>query len=400
MTPHDILIIGASVAGVRLAQTLRRRKYPGHIRLLDAEPGLPYDKPALSKEVLAAEGPQADPPVLIDENQLTALDIELLQGCPAESMDTAAKTVRTPAGELAFTTAVIATGATPRTLPTFADLDGVHYLRSRADAEGLRVALENTRHLAVVGGGFIGGEVASSARSRGIEVTIIEAAPRLLARTMPAEVAHEVAELHRANGVSLELGKSVSYAVGEGQIDQIVLSDGRTLEVDTLVVGIGARPETDWLEGSGLHLDDGILCEPDLRAEGASDIFAIGDVARWRDPHTGEYRRLEHWTAAREQAALVATNICAEASTAFTTTEYIWSDQHGVRIQHVGHIGSSLTRTSNKQGGLLFTHFAGAEIVGATGFDASHELLGVRQRLTAAALDRRTQASTGPVSGR
>ncbi|MBB4689675.1 NADPH-dependent 2,4-dienoyl-CoA reductase/sulfur reductase-like enzyme [Amycolatopsis jiangsuensis] len=265
------------MAGVRLARTLRRKNFSGRIRLLDAEPCLPYDKPTLSKEALSDPEP-AGASLLIDEEQLADLDIELSRGCRAESMYTVHKTVRTSAGDSTFDT-----GALARNLPTFTGCGGVYHLRLRADAEGLSRPLDGARHPVVIGGGFIGGEMASSARLRGVDVTIVEAAPRLLARVMPGEVAEEAAEPHRGNGVSLMLGTTVVDVLGAGRVERLVLSDGRTIPADVVVVGSGANPATDWLADSGLRIDDVVLCNADRSAAGAQDVFAIGDVVRWRD---------------------------------------------------------------------------------------------------------------------
>lgn len=392
MSPSDVLVVGASVAGVRVAQTLRRKKFDGRIRLLDAESGLPYDKPILSKEALTGS---ADLPPLISEGQLADLGIELLHERRATALDVAERTLDTSTGELSWEGLVIATGAEARAIPAFAGTEGVHHLRTRADAEGLRRAFGDTRHLVIVGGGFIGGEIASSARHHDIDVTIVEAAPRLLSRSMPSEVGDAVAELHRSRGVKVLLGTTVVGVIGEKRIEGLELSNGATLATDTVVVGIGARPCTDWLEGSGLVLDDGVVCDEDLRAEGTDRVWAVGDVARWRDPLTGRHRRLEHWTAAREQAALVAANIAAGERAAFSTTEYVWSDQHGIRIQHVGHVGSRTGRSPARGEGTLFIHREDGEVVGATAFDAAHDLLAVRRTLTAALAARRPMPLAG-----
>ncbi|MBB4689567.1 NAD(P)/FAD-dependent oxidoreductase [Amycolatopsis jiangsuensis] len=387
MTTEDVVVVGASVAGVRFAQTLRRRDFRGRIRLMDADPGLPYDKPPLSKEVLTANG-SVEPASLVEADQLAALRIELIRGCHAQALDIAGRTLRTSYGTLAFGTAVIATGATARRLDLFTGMAGVHYLRSRTDAASLRRTLETTRRLVVVGGGFIGGEVASSARKRGIDVTIVEAAPRLFSRVLPVKVADEAAALHQANGVALRFGTTVVEAHGKGRVEHLVLSDGSTLDADAVVVGVGTHPATGWLTGSGLHLDDGVVCEPDLSARGAEGVFAIGDVARWHDLVTGSHHRLEHWTAAREQAALVASNLASGRRKPFSTVGYVWSDQHGVHIQHAGGSGSRTTVERAGGRGRLFLHHDETGPVGATGFDAQHAFTAIRlklaQRLAAA----------------
>jgi 3-phenylpropionate/trans-cinnamate dioxygenase ferredoxin reductase subunit len=386
------VIVGGSVAGVRTVQALRARGYEEDIVLVDQEPGPPYDKPALSKEILT--GAAAQPPALAD---LGDLAVDHRPGLAATGLDLAARRLVTGSGSIPFGRLVIATGSRPRRLPALEGRAGVHYLRTRADAASLREEFTRRPRVVVVGGGFVGGEVASSARALGLDVTIVEAAPRLLARLMPPEVSDRVARLHRDHGVRVLCGRSVTGCFGRDRVETVELDDGTRLDADVVVAGIGTTPATGWLTGSGLVLDDGVRCGPDLSADGAEGVWAIGDCARWFDVASSRPVRLEHWTAAREQAAFVAGALTGDgATTAFTTTGYVWSDQHGVRIQHVGRWDAATTTSSSPAGdgrGLLFVHHDGDEPAGATAFDAPRDLLALRRRLasTAAPITERTR---------
>ncbi|MFJ8815167.1 NAD(P)/FAD-dependent oxidoreductase [Amycolatopsis thermoflava] len=322
---------------------------------------------------------------------LGGLAVDHRPGLAATGLDLAARQLLTGSGPIPFGRLVIATGSRPRRLPALEGRAGVHYLRTRADAAALREEFTRRPRVVVVGGGFVGGEVASSARALGLDVTIVEAAPRLLARLMPAEVSDRVARLHRDHGVRVRCGRTVTGRRGP---DGVELDDGTVLRADVVVAGIGTVPATEWLAGSGLVLDDGVRCGPDLSAEGAEGVWAVGDCARWFDVASRRPVRLEHWTSAREQAAFVAGAITGDgAATAFTTTGYVWSDQHGVRIQHAGRCGTSTTPTVPAGGGQLFLHHDGDELVGATAFDAPRALLALRRRLasTAAPITERTR---------
>ncbi|MGI6872028.1 NAD(P)/FAD-dependent oxidoreductase [Amycolatopsis sp. 3B14] len=376
------VVVGGSVAGVRTVQALRARGYEEDIVLVDQEPGPPYDKPALSKEILT--GAAAQPPALAD---LGGLAVDHRPGLAATGLDLAARRLVTGSGSIPFGRLVIATGSRPRRLPALDSWAGVHYLRTRADAASLRAEFTGRPRVVVVGGGFVGGEVASSARALGLDVTIVEAAPRLLARLMPPEVSDRVARLHRDHGVHVRCGRTVTGCRGRDRVEAVELDDGTRLDADVVVAGIGTTPATRWLTGSGLVLDDGVRCGPDLSAHGADGVWAIGDCARWFDVVRRRPVRMEHWTAAREQASFVAGVIVGDApAAAFSTTGYVWSDQHGVRIQHVGRVDAATTTSSIPTGGgQLFLHHDGDELVGATAFDAPRDLLAFRRRVASAA---------------
>jgi 3-phenylpropionate/trans-cinnamate dioxygenase ferredoxin reductase component len=387
-----IVVVGGSVAGVRVAQALREGRYRGEIVVLDAEDGDPYDKPCLSKELLTAEG-EPQPTPLTAAGGLAALGVVHLRGARATGLDLRRREVTVAgAAPVRFGRLVIATGSVPRRLHSIDEFAGVHYLRTLADAQSVRAAFAGRPRVAVIGGGFIGAEVAASARARDLDATLLEAAPRMLARLLPAEVSAEIEALHRKHGVDVRCGASVRRAVGTncGRVAGLELNDGRTVEADLVVVGIGTTPATDWLQGSGLQVDDGVLCDSTLAVQGTEGVYAAGDVARWLDPVARRYERAEHWTAAREHAATVAHNLLHPASPrAYTSVPYVWSGQHGVRIQHVGRAGSGEIRRTATARGAVFEYLEGGLVVGATGLDAPREVVGVRRNLA------RTTAHTG-----
>ena len=337
--PERIAIVGASLGGLRTAQGLRGRgKFEGSITLIGAEPHYPYDRPPLSKQLLAGQwGPEQtllDAPDTVDK-----LGLDLRLGVRAEGLNLEAREVAlSDGGSVAFDALVIATGATPRTLPNTPDLAGIYTLRTIDDSMRIRAELAKEPRVAVVGAGFIGAEVASVARSAGLEVTLIEALPAPLANAVGAEVGEACANLHRQRGVDVRCGALVAGFEGDERVERVVLADGSTVEADLVVVGIGVAPETGWLEGSGLELRDGIVCDATLAA--APGVYAIGDVCRWYNPIYEEEMRVEHWTNVIHQSRQVARNLLAEPGEArpFASVPYVWSDQYDASIQSLGHM--------------------------------------------------------------
>jgi 3-phenylpropionate/trans-cinnamate dioxygenase ferredoxin reductase subunit len=373
------VIVGASVAGVRAAQTLRQRGFDGKLILLDAEPGPPYDKPPLSKEVLT-EG--NDPPPLLTRQQLTELDYR--PESVVESVDFRTRTIGIR-GEppLTWTRLLIATGSVPRRLPALNGVAGVHYLRTRRDAATLHEALRRgSPRVVVIGGGFIGAEVAAGARRLGLDVTIVEAAPRMLARVLPAEVGAAVEALHNDHGVRVRCGTSVRGHRGADRIETLELTDGSLLPADLVVVGIGTEPATDWLPG----VHDRLVCGSDLTVQGLTGVYAAGDVARWFNVASGRHERTEHWTAAREQGRLAALNLLApDRPREYRHLPYVWSDQYGTTIQHVGRVppnGTTRLAPRSSDDGTLFLHLDGERVTGATGFGAQRQIATIRRELS------------------
>lgn len=335
MSVRRVVIVGASVGGSRVASGLRQAGYTGSIALVDPDPDAPYDRPPLSKQILAGDW-APDRASLGSAEQWRAER----HTAAAAALDPARRVLRLDTGdELEYDRLVLACGASPRTLPDM-PRRGVHLLRTLADCHALRADLDRigSGRLVVVGGGFIGAEVASTARSRGIETTVVEALPAPLSGLLGEEVATELALLHEDNGVRLLCGVSVAGLVGDPAVTGVALTDGRTLPADAVVVGIGVRPNTDWLAGSGLALDDdgGVLCDEHCAVDADHTVYAIGDVARCHDPLLRRHLRVEHWTNAVEQADAVVRSIVGPAPVAYRNEFFVWSDQYGGKITLLG----------------------------------------------------------------
>ncbi|MDE3206561.1 MAG: FAD-dependent oxidoreductase [Acidobacteriota bacterium] len=333
--PAGTVIVGASVAGVRAAQALRMEGYEGRIVVIGDEPDPPYDKPPLSKQYLS--GPMdADGLLLISSDKAARDGIELRLGVPAAGLDPDTREVSLADGTtIGYDHCVIATGASARPSP-WRPRSGIHLLRTRRDSEVLARALSRHRRVAVIGGGFIGAEVASTAAAKGCDVVVIDPLPNPLARSVGEELGRRLAGLHARHGVATRFGLGAEAVSGvEGDLT-VTLTDGQTIGADVAVVGIGAVCNDGWLAGSGVPLDDGVVCDEFCRVRGVPSVFACGDVARWFHPRHQDLVRVEHWTNAVEQAACVAHNIVAGRPRAYEPVEYVWSDQYDIRLQVVG----------------------------------------------------------------
>ena len=342
MVLNTIAVVGASLAGLRATETLRRDGFDGRIVVVGAEPELPYDRPPLSKEFLAGE--VAPERLALRKAPYDDLDLDLRLGTRAERLDLANRVLELDDGELLpFDGLVIATGSAPRTLPDTPDLPGIFVLRTLADALAIRAALSGGPKVVVVGAGFIGSEVAATCRGRGIDVTVLEALPAPLVRGLGPVLGAVCGELHRDHGVDLRLGVGVagfegSGFKGTGRVARLRLDDGSAVEADVVVVGVGVTPVTDWLEGSGLTIDNGVLCDATLLA--APGVVCAGDVTRWPNAlFDGEMMRLEHWTNATEQGVAAARRLLVGddgAPEPFAPVPLVWSDQYDRKIQTVG----------------------------------------------------------------
>lgn len=329
-------MVGASLAGLSAARSLRKQGYDGRLLVMGDEFHRPYDRPPLSKEFLAGTLGEADLALESDDEDL---DAEWLLGARATGLDRTERAVRLADGrEVRADGVVIATGAAARMLPGTEGLAGVHALRTLDDARALRDELARGGRLVVIGGGFIGAEVASTAYALGLDVTVVEVAPTPLAGPLGASMGAVVSGLHADHGVRLLCGVGVKGLSGEHRVDAVLLEDGRSVPADIVVVGVGARPCVEWLQGSGVELDNGVKCGADGRTSLAG-VVAVGDCANWYDPRTGAHRRVEHWTGARERPdAAVATLLAGGAvEPGVPRPPYFWSDQYGVKIQFAGH---------------------------------------------------------------
>jgi 3-phenylpropionate/trans-cinnamate dioxygenase ferredoxin reductase subunit len=327
-----VVIVGGGLAAARTAEQLRRSEYTGRITIVSDEVHLPYDRPPLSKEVLRKE---VDDVALKPREWYDEKDIALRLGSAATGLDTAGQTVTLDDGTvLGYDELVIATGLVPRRIPAFPDLEGIRVLRSFDESMALRSHASAARHAVVVGAGFIGCEVAASLRSLGVDVVLVEPQPTPLASVLGEQIGELVARLHRDEGVDVRLGVGVAEVRGQGHVDTVVLTDGTELTADLVVVGIGSRPATEWLEGSGIEVDNGVICDEAGRTS-APNVWALGDVASWRDA-TGHQARVEHWSNVADQARVVVPALLGQDVPTNVVVPYFWSDQYDVKIQCLG----------------------------------------------------------------
>lgn len=335
---NQVLVVGAGVAGTRAAETLRQEGYDGALTIVGAERHAPYHRPPLSKKLLTGKVQRAG----VDLAPQLDLNARVLRGASARGIDMSSRTVQVRDEgrneELGFDGLVIATGAVPREWPGDPVPDGVMVLRTVDDCLAIRERLHVARRVVVVGGGFIGAEVAASCRSLGLDVVLVELAAAPLLAALGEEMANRWTELHRAHGVDVRVGVSVENFVGDGHVEAVRLSDGTRVAADLVVIGLGVVPDTAWLEGSGLHVDDGVVCDATCAVEGGTNVVAAGDVARWWHPLYERHLRVEHWDHAARQGAAAARTLLAGPDRADTYDEvpYFWSDQYDVKVQMLG----------------------------------------------------------------
>ena len=337
-----VVVVGASLAGLRAAETLRQHDVANSIVVVGDEVHRPYDRPPLSKKLLSGEW-EPDRIHLRQPDVFDDLDVEWRLGAAATALDVQRRVLTLADGSvLAFDGLVIATGAHPRRLADQDAFDHVHELRTLDDALGLRSEIVGGgRRVVVIGAGFIGLEAAATAKALGNDVVVLEGAAAPLIRGLGTEMGEAIAELHRAHGVEVRCGVFIEGLTADG----VRLVGGEIVPADAIVVGIGVTPNTHWLEGSGLRLRDGVVCDANLNALDVSGavvpgVFAAGDVARWPNGLFDEEMRVEHWTNAAEQGAHVATNLrrlaTGEPFEPYEPLPFFWSDQFEHRIQFLG----------------------------------------------------------------
>jgi 3-phenylpropionate/trans-cinnamate dioxygenase ferredoxin reductase component len=340
-----IVIVGASLAGFRAAEELREVGHDGPIVLVGDEPHPPYERPPLSKQVLAGKQPPEAATVRATSGTVEDLALDWRLGTVATGLDLADRTVLLAGGErLRYDGLVIATGASPRRLPGTDHLAGVHTLRTLDDCAAIRAGLESSpRRVVVVGAGFIGAEVAATCRGLGIDVSLIEALPVPLERSLGPRMGAVMADVHRDHGVDVRLGVGVVGIDGGERVERVRLTDGTVLTADLVVVGIGVSPNTGWLDGSGLTIDNGVVCDATCLA--APGVVAAGDVARWPNARFDEVMRVEHWDNAIEMGAHAARTLLAGPGRAlpFSPVPWFWSDQYDRKVQLAGRTGAGDT---------------------------------------------------------
>jgi NADPH-dependent 2,4-dienoyl-CoA reductase/sulfur reductase-like enzyme len=335
---QQVVVVGAGVAGIRATETLRQNGYDGALTIVGAERHAPYHRPPLSKKLLSGQVHRAG----IDIAPQFDTDARMLRGATAVWLDMSARRIQVRDDgqnlSLSFDGLVIASGARPREWPGGPTPDGVLLLRTVEDCLAIRERLGSRPRIVVVGGGFIGAEVAATCRLMGLDVALIEKSASPLQAALGKELAPRWAELHRQHGVDLRVGVGVDGFVGNGHVEGVRLTDGSQVPADVVIVGLGVTPATDWLKGSGLRLDDGVVCDATGAADGASDVVAAGDVARWWHPLYERHLRTEHWDDAGRQGAAAACTLLAgpDSAKAFDMVPYFWSDQYDVKVQMIG----------------------------------------------------------------
>ena len=329
------VIVGGSLAGAKAAETLRSEGHDGRLVLVGAELERPYERPPLSKEYLRGESERAKVYVH-DEGFYAEQHIELRSGIHVSAVDTGAREVVLGDGErIAFDRLLLTTGAEPRRLDVpGADLEGVHYLRTVGDSDVLRARLERGGRAAVIGAGWIGAEVAASARQKGLDVTLLEAASLPLERVLGPELGQFYAQVHRDHGVNLLTQVTVERLEGTGAVEGVRLGDGRLIECDLVVIGVGVVPRTELAEAAGLTIDNGILVDANLESS-VPGIFAAGDVANAWHPLFERNVRVEHWANALNQGPAAARNMLGRGEP-YQRIPYFFSDQYDVGMEYSG----------------------------------------------------------------
>jgi len=402
-----VVVIGASLAGLRAAEEVRHEGHSGPLIVIGDEPHVPYDRPPLSKQLLAGKW-DADRIHHHAPDKLDTLDMEFRLGRRADALDTDAHLVSLDDGtELHYDGLIIATGARARTLPGTEGVPGIRTLRTLDDAQGLIADLAAAgpgAHVVVIGAGFIGAEVAATCRGLGFEVTVVEALPTPLGRVLGDEMGAACAALHTDAGVALRTGVGVDRVVVEtpgaapgaapgaspGSTPIAVhLDDGEVLHADVVVVGIGVTPAVDWLSGSGLEVDNGVVCDETLFA--APDVVAAGDVARWTHRGLNQSLRVEHWTNAAESGVAATRNLLhgRDAAEPYEPVLFFWSDQYATKIQVVGHPSPDdevvIVDGSVEERKLVALYRHGDRLSAALAFSRPRQLMSYRPLLAAGA---------------
>jgi 3-phenylpropionate/trans-cinnamate dioxygenase ferredoxin reductase subunit len=379
--PGRVVVVGASAAGLTVAEALRREGFAGELVMVGDETEPPYDRPPLSKQVLKGDWP-VEKTHLREEEALRGLNAEWVLGAQADSVDLERQMVTVGDREIPYDAMVIATGVRPRTISS-AQLVGVHTLRTLEDATRLRADLRPGARLGVIGSGFLGIEAAAAARQMGLKVTVIDVLDAPLVRQLGPDIAARVLDLHLGHGVEFRLGASVlAIETGPDGRSHIHLDQGEPVVADAVLVGIGSLPNTEWLVGSGLTIEDGVVC--DQHNQAYPNVWAAGDVARWFHAGLGNHMRIEHRMNATEQGMNVAKAIMGNP-VPFTPVPYFWTDQYDVKIQAYGHLRGDcdveVVAGSYADGMFAAVYRVEGEIVGALSWNMPREVRALRQQL-------------------
>lgn len=383
-----LVVVGASLAGLRAVEAARDSGFTGPITLIGAEPHLPYDRPQLSKAYLAGGADWQVNPYKSRSQLSDELGVELVLGASADGLDVTARRVSVAGGHIDYHAAVIATGAQPRTVGQANGIDGVHTLRTPEDAANIRRAMDCGARVVVIGAGFIGSEIASAARARNLPATIVDVAGAPLASLFGDEVGSMAVHLHRQAGTQLQLRRAVTgYETAGGHVTGVRLDDDTLVPADVVVCGVGVKPATAWLAGSGvtLHEDGGIICDSRL-ATSIPGVYAAGDVAHVPyELFDHDHSRVEHWTNAAEHGAIAARHaLDPGAAEPVSTVPYFWSDWYGHRIQFVGTSRADEVRLTGRiDDGVVALYRRADRIVGAFTIDRPRDIMKFRRQIAA-----------------
>jgi NADPH-dependent 2,4-dienoyl-CoA reductase/sulfur reductase-like enzyme len=386
---EHVVVVGGGLGGARVVEQLRSGGYLGRLTLIGAEQHPPYDRPPLSKQVLLGAW-EPERVAFWDQARQTELAVTLRLGVPAVALRGTSVELA-DGSSIQADAVVLATGVIARRIP--GQPSEVRTLRHLDDAIALRSALAGARSLLLVGGGFIGAEVAHAARVRGLDVTVLEALSAPCERVLGARVGALAGRLITAAGVDLRCGVMVRRFVDGRTVE---LSDGSTLSADVVLLGIGSVPALAWLDGTGFDTSNGLACDDEGRVVGAERVWALGDMAAWLDPVRGRRHRSEHWTSTVDQSVVVARSLLGLERPAHPVP-YVWSDQFGLKIQVAGHPdladdvvllhGEGLS--GGPVAGTLVGYFSSETLVAVVGFGAGRQLIRYRPLLAAGA-DRAT----------
>ncbi len=380
----SFVVIGAGQAGGRAVEALRASGFTGRVDLVGAEPHFPYERPPLSKELLADDGAPFE--LIHDEAWYEERDITLHLGTPVTAINRDTKRITVgESGSLAYDKLLLTTGGAARHLNIEGTkLPGVHYLRTIEDSREISAMLREGGHIVVVGGGFIGLEIAASARQRGCAVTVLEVASRLMGRALPLEIGEVFAVLHRENGADIQLETGIERIEGTAHVERAITSNGSAIEASGVVIGVGIMPETTLAADAGLAVENGIVVDEFCRTSDPA-IYAAGDVTNHTNPFVGRRLRLESWQNAQNQAIAAAQNMNG-ANTPFKEVPWFWSDQFGVNLQMCGapDVWDNTVARGDlaARDGLLFQR-VGEKIVGATGLNRPRDMRFIKRLMTA-----------------
>ncbi|MGH3936372.1 MAG: NAD(P)/FAD-dependent oxidoreductase [Pseudonocardiaceae bacterium] len=399
---QHVVVVGAGLGGLRTVESLRAEGFSGRISLVGDEPHEPYDRPPLSKQILAGQWPEER--AILHRGELAGLDVALYLGRSAVGVDGAAVELA-DGTQLRYDALVVATGVLPRRLPGQPEHPELHVLRTLENCRALRDSMSRARSLLVVGAGFIGAEVAATARMAGLEVTMIEALPVPFARVLGEQMGQLCARLQTDNGVTVRCGvRLAGFADSAGGI-AASLADGSLVQADCAVVGVGTVVDSGWLAGLGVPIENGLLCDTTGLVEGTGNVYAVGDVAAWRHATVGDRPRIEHWTSATEQAAVVAQRIAgAPITRQADVVPYFWSDQYGLTLQLVGRCELATTvEVLHDPGvikGTVAGYFRAGTLVAVLAFHAPRLLNRYRKLVAAGASEREVHATAAELDSR